>query len=196
MAVLMILEWQGVSVDDYERLNDRIGVHGDEDAPDGLIEHVAALTDENELVIADLWESEQALGAFFETRLGPAIRELGLPEAAPRVASVHQHRPGRASEGNVLILIDAPDATTDVYDAMAATMPSHAPGAEHPGHLHVAAADEHGLLVADLWASEDDFHRFAREEVVPAAERTQAAGIQPRALRVHNRIRGRASVTP
>lgn len=196
MAILMILEWEGVTTQQYEQVNEEMGIRGDADAPDGLIEHVAALTDDNELVIADLWESEQQLGAFVETRLGPAIRKLEIAEAQPRIVPVHNHLPGTATEGNTLILIEVEGATTDDYDAMAADMPAHAPGGPgHPGHVHIAGGDGTGLIVADLWASPEAFGRFAQEQVAPAAEKAGVSSVNPRVLRVHNRVRGGARVS-
>jgi heme-degrading monooxygenase HmoA len=196
MAILMILEWQDVTTEDYERVNETIGIHGDADAPEGLIEHVAALTDDDELVIVDLWESDEALGRFFETRLAPAIQQLGLPESQPRMAHVHNHQPGTASEGNTLILIEVEDATTDDYDAMASSMPAHAKdGPGHPGHIHIAASDGSSLLVADLWPSPEAFGQFAQEQVGPAAQKAGVTSMNQRTLRVHNRIRGRSTVS-
>jgi heme-degrading monooxygenase HmoA len=197
MAMLMILEWRGVTTEDYARVNETIGIGGDADAPEGLIEHVAALTDDDELVIVDLWESEQALGTFFESRLGPAVKRLGLPESEPRLARVHNHTPGTASEGNTLILIDVEGATTEDYDAMARAMPVHAAdGPGHPAHIHIAASDGNGLLVADLWPSPGAFTAFAQEQLAPAAETFDMSRMDLQALRVHNRIRGRAAVSP
>jgi heme-degrading monooxygenase HmoA len=195
MAILMILEWEGVSPQEYEQVNEEMGIRSDADAPEGLIEHVAALTDEGELVIADLWESEQALGTFFESRLAPAIRKLGLPESQPRMVPVHSHIPGTASQGNTLILIELEGATTDDYDAMAAEMPAHAAdGPGHPGHVHIAGSDGKTLYVADLWPSAEAFGQFAQEQVGPAAAKADVSSMKQRALKVHNRIRGRARV--
>ena len=82
MAIMMILEWEGVSPEQYARVNETMGIHSDADVPEGLISHVAAIDDDGELTIIDLWESEQALGGFFETRLGPALDRGGHPAVA------------------------------------------------------------------------------------------------------------------
>jgi hypothetical protein len=196
MAILMILEWQGVTTDDYERVNEAMGINGDADAPQGLIEHVAALTDDGELVIVDLWENEQELGTFVETRLGPAIKQLELPEAKPRLAQVHNHETGTASEGNTLILIEVEGATTDQYDQMRSSMPALAEdGSGHPVHVHIAAKDDKSLLVADLWPSPEAFGQFAQEQIGPAAQKVGVTGMDQRQLSVHNRIRGRSRVS-
>jgi heme-degrading monooxygenase HmoA len=195
MAVLMIFEAEGATSEQYAQLNEELGIRSDADAPEGLIEHVAALTDDDQLVVVDLWESEQALGRFFESRLGPALHKLELPEAQPRIMPVHNHQPGTASEGDFLMLIEVEGATTDDYDAMSSEMPAHAAdGPGHPGHLHIAASDGSGLMVADLWPSPEAFGKFAQEQVGPAAAKAGVTEIQPRVMRVHNRIRGRARV--
>jgi heme-degrading monooxygenase HmoA len=196
MAIMMILESQDATTEDYARLNDTMGLHSDADAPDGLIEHIAALTDDEQLVVVDVWESEEALGAFFETRLGPAIKQLGLPQAQPRMAHVHNHQKGSAAEGNTLILIDVEGGTTDQYDAMSGSMEAHREGGPgHPGHVHVAASDGKSLLVADLWPSPEAFGKFVQEQVGPAAQKAGVTAMDQRTLTVHNRIRGRSAVT-
>ena len=94
MAVMMILDWEGVTPEQYAQVNDMMGIHSDADAPDGLISHVAAIDDDGELTIVDLWESEEALGRFYETRLGPALAEVGIPESQPRIHPVHNEMHG------------------------------------------------------------------------------------------------------
>jgi hypothetical protein len=89
MAVMMIIEWDGVTKNDYDRVNELMGIGGPEDAPDGLISHTAAIMDNGGLAVVDVWESEEALGQFVEARLAPAIQQLGLPEAQPRIHPVH-----------------------------------------------------------------------------------------------------------
>ncbi|HEY0388678.1 MAG TPA: hypothetical protein VGC71_09570 [Gaiellales bacterium] len=194
MAVLMILEWQGVTTDDYDRVNEAMGITGDDDAPDGLIQHVSAVSDDGDVLIADVWESEEQLGRFVESRLGPAIGQLGLPESEPRIMPVHNTIRGRAQEPRLLVLIDVPTGTTDQYDAMLSQMPAHTTADGHPAYIHVAARTGAGLVVADVWPSPEAFGEFAEQQIGPAAQHAGVTDIQPRMLRVHNTIRGRAGV--
>ena len=194
MAVLMMMEVDGMTTDDYDRLNDALGIHGDEDAPDGLIQHAAGVDENGRFVVVDLWESEAKLGAFFESRLGPAIEQLELPQVQPRIAPAHNHTRGTASEAAVLVLIDVPEAGTAEYDKMASMMPAHV-NDEHPAHIHIAASDGDGLIVADLWGSEEAFGQFAQEQIAPAAQQAGVSDITPRMVKVHNSIRGKAGVS-
>ena len=84
------------------------------------------------MVIADVWESEEALGRFFEEKLGPAVRHVGLSEPEPRMLPVHNRLRGSADEGNMVMLIEIANASTDTYDAMTAEMDAHAQDGGHP----------------------------------------------------------------
>jgi hypothetical protein len=53
MAVLMIMESPGATTDQYEKVNEIMGIRGDEDAPEGLVQHVAAKSDDG-IVIVDV----------------------------------------------------------------------------------------------------------------------------------------------
>jgi heme-degrading monooxygenase HmoA len=193
MAIMMILDWEGVSPEQYARVNDTMGIHSDADVPDGLISHVAAIDDAGEMTVVDLWESEQALGQFVETRLGPALAEAGIPQSQPRIHPVHNQLHGSAAEGNVLILIEVDDTSTDVYDRMAAEMPEHAGDASgYPWRQHSVATDGSGFVVADLWPSEEAFGRFAEQRIGPAAQQHGMGPMRQKTMKVHNHLRSRS----
>jgi hypothetical protein len=76
MAVMMIMSWQGVSLEQYE--DAKKAVRWEEDPAVGGILHVTA-HDGNGLRITDVWETPEAFQAFVDDRLMPAVQELGLP---------------------------------------------------------------------------------------------------------------------
>jgi hypothetical protein len=197
MSVLMVMEASGATPEQYDRTNEIMGIHGDGDAPDGLIQHVAAF-DDGGLVIADVWESEEALNRFYEERLGAALQESGIAGSAgrPRRMQVHNMLSGAPDDAGVAIMIDVPDLGTDAYDEMAASMPAHTGDtSQGPWVTHTAAAaDGGGVFVLDLWESPDAFGKFAEEQIGPAAAKVGLGAIEPRILPVHNRIRGKAAV--
>jgi hypothetical protein len=194
MAIMMILEWEGVSPEQYARVNETMGIASDADAPDGLISHAAAIDEDGEMVIVDLWESEQALGSFVENRLGPALAEAGIPQSQPRIHPVH-NQIHSAVEGNVLILIEVDDTSADVYDRMAAEMPEHTGDpANYPWAMHSVAADGTGIVVADLWPSEEAFGEFAQQRIAPLAQKHGMGPMRQRTMKVHARLRGPSRV--
>jgi hypothetical protein len=192
-AVLMVMEWPEQGLETYERLNEIMGIRGDADAPEGLIEHVAC-ADDSGVVIADVWESEQALGRFFETRLQPALEEVGVPPGQPpQIMQVHNRLRGKSDDANVLVLVDVEDLGVDTYDQMTSQMEAHVRN-EHPSVTHTAAVRPDGsIFVADTWESPDAFGRFAEEQIGPAAEQAGLGQFQARMVPVKNRIRGKAA---
>ena len=190
MAVLMLLEWEGTTTDQYDAVNRAMGVTGDGDAPDGLVSHAIAVTDDGSLMVADVWESPEALQTFVEQRLSGALREVGIPEAHPRVLPVHAHLRGRGEPG-VMVVIEIPDASSDVYDEMAAEMPAHAgDGSNHPAHTHAIAVDGDSLVVVDVWGSAKEFQKFAQEQIGPAGQRHGMGEMDVAIHPIHTTIRG------
>ena len=95
MAILMILEVPGGTTDQYDKVNELLGMQGNDNAPDGLVSHTCAVTDDG-ILIADVWESQEALDRFFHDRLGAALAGSGMPQSQPRVLSVHHTISGSA----------------------------------------------------------------------------------------------------
>jgi hypothetical protein len=194
MSVLLVMNAPGATAAEYDRANEIMGIGGDDDAPDGLVQHVAA-ADGAGLLIVDLWESEEALGRFFEERLGAALAEAGIrSDSKPAALPVHNALSGSGTEAAVLILIETDDLGHDGYDEMASKMDAHTGDASRrPWVTHVAARKENGgMVVADLWESPEAFGEFAQEQIGPAATAVGLGPIEPRIVPVHNRIKGRA----
>src|SRR5215831_8388827 len=101
MAVLMIMDLEGATTEEYEAVNAAIGID-ENNLPQGLIQHAVGPTDEGGLLIVDVWESEEDLGRFIEEKVAPAMQQAGVEsQAQPRVHEVHNHIPqGSASEGS------------------------------------------------------------------------------------------------
>jgi heme-degrading monooxygenase HmoA len=195
MSVLMVMEAPGATTAEYDRANEIMGIRGDADAPDGLVQHVAA-SDGDGLLVVDVWESEEALGRFFEERLGAALAEAGIrSESKPTVLPVHNALQGKGTDAGVLMLIEIDDLGPDAYDEMVSKMDAHtADGSNHPCVTHTAAVKEGGgILVADLWESPEAFGKFAEEQIGPAGAAVGLGPIEPRIVPVHNRMKGRAA---
>jgi hypothetical protein len=188
MAVLMMLEVPGGTLEQYERANELMGITGDDDAPTGLVSHVAAVTEDG-IVIADVWESEAALDSFFEDRAGAALAEAGMPKAQPRIAQVHNHIPqGAGTDAGVLVYLEIDELTPDQYDQMLGAM--DAADENHPAVSHVAAVTEDGgFLVADVWESPEAFAEFAEKQIAPAGESVGMGPVEPSFAKVHNTLK-------
>ena len=189
MAVMMIMDLEGATTEQYEAVNAAIGID-ENNLPQGLIQHAVGPTDEGGLLIVDIWESEEDLGRFIEEKAGPAMAQLEVAPGRPRVHEVHNHIPqGSGSEGSFILLIESEGFSPDDYDAVTSKLDSHTgDGGNHPAVTHVAAITEDGMVFMDIWESPEAAQRFFEEEVGPAAEESGLGELQPRVVPVHNRF--------
>ncbi len=94
MAVAYVMQFDGVGQQDYDDAMEVLDLAAPgaldrtNDWPDGLITHLAAATPKGWCVV-DTWESDAKFGAFFESRLGPALAKVGIPEPNVTVAEIY-----------------------------------------------------------------------------------------------------------
>lgn len=90
MAVLMEIDFPGVTAEQYDELDKRAGTRAGQ-PPDGVLFRTAVVTSAG-LHVVDLWESRAKFEAFME-RLMPVAAEIGFPEpkAPPELTEVHHH---------------------------------------------------------------------------------------------------------
>jgi hypothetical protein len=90
MAIVMMLDWPEVTVDQYEEARKRVGWEVEQ--PEGGLSHVAWFGADGFHVV-DVWESQQAFERFAEERLMPIVKgELEIPgEPQIRYAELHAH---------------------------------------------------------------------------------------------------------
>jgi hypothetical protein len=78
-----------VGSDEYDEVVSKIRLH--DDPPEGLIMHTAAVTDEGQMRVFDVWRFREAYDRFAESRLRPAIIEVVGEQRAESVEpQVHQ----------------------------------------------------------------------------------------------------------
>jgi quinol monooxygenase YgiN len=78
MAVVMTT-W-APSREAYEAVNDIVG----REAPPGCIVHTASEVD-GKIRVTDVWESRQHIDDFFQSKLGPALQQLGVEMDPPEL---------------------------------------------------------------------------------------------------------------
>jgi len=186
MAILLLMEFEGGTVEQYDEVDELLGTVTADNAPPGLISHSAAISDDG-LIVADVWESVEAMQAAFESQLGPALKQAQVPEAEPRIMPVHNHIHGSGVHPGVILIAEFDGMTTDDYDAMTSDMEGHADSGAHPSVSHIAATDGDTLVVVDVWESEEAFGEFAETQLGPRAGDAMQ-GAQPRFAQVHNHV--------
>ena len=75
MAIMMIMSWPGVSLDQYEEVKGL--VRWEEDKPAGGVLHLTAHDGEG-LRITDVWDSAEDFQRFVDDRLMPGVAKAGL----------------------------------------------------------------------------------------------------------------------
>jgi hypothetical protein len=75
MAVMMMMEWSGVTREQYDAVRKIVNFEGN--APKGGLFHVAAFTDSG-LRVNDLWERAEDFQSFVEQRLMPGVQQAGI----------------------------------------------------------------------------------------------------------------------
>jgi hypothetical protein len=75
MATVMLMEWPGVIVDEYNRVMKELDL--DAKTPAGGVFHVAGFTG-NTLHVLDVWDSQQAFEKFQQDRLVAAVQKVGI----------------------------------------------------------------------------------------------------------------------
>ena len=86
MAEGLILEFEGVGVEDYWAVNDALGLdqQTNEGWPDGLIFHSAGAKPGG-WVVFEVWDSRASQESFMAARLGAALQAGGISGAPSRV---------------------------------------------------------------------------------------------------------------
>ena len=89
MAVAIIMEFEGTTLDQYDQVNRLMGLTPGGPGPDGSISHWATMTDKG-LQVTDVWESREKFDAFARDTMGPLSMELGFA-APPKMTFLDVH---------------------------------------------------------------------------------------------------------
>ncbi len=91
MAVAVVLEFEGATLDQYDEVLKLMGLTPKGAGPPGALFHWAAKTDSGFLV-TDVWETRELFDAFAQDKIGPLSAQVGLPNP-PKITyhDVHSH---------------------------------------------------------------------------------------------------------
>jgi len=81
MAVVMYMEWDGVTPEQYDKVRESVNWEGE--PPEGSVLHVPWFVDGG-LRVVDIWDSPDHFQRFSDTRLAPGVQAAGI-EGEPRV---------------------------------------------------------------------------------------------------------------
>ena len=96
MAIVMNMNWAGVTPEQYDALRDAVRW---EDGVDGGVFHVAWFQD-GAVRVVDVWDTAEQFDTFVGTRLMPGVATVGI-EGEPVVDIQPAHRVFDAATGDV-----------------------------------------------------------------------------------------------
>ncbi len=91
MAVAVVLEFEGGTLEQSDRVLELMGLSHGGAGPEGALFHWVTATDDG-IRVTDVWESRERFDAFAEDQIGPHSQAVGLP-GPPQVTyhDVHNH---------------------------------------------------------------------------------------------------------
>jgi hypothetical protein len=87
MSIVMTMQWDGVTVEQYEQVRKLVG--WETDVPAGGRFHVASFA-AGGLRVTDIWDSAEQFNQFVEARLMPGVQKAGIV-GPPRVEITPAH---------------------------------------------------------------------------------------------------------
>ena len=88
MAVALILDFKGGTLDQYDQILEKMGLTPGGSTPPGAIFHWAAESDDG-LRVVDVWEDRATFDKFAEDQIGPFSAEVGAPEPEITEYTIH-----------------------------------------------------------------------------------------------------------
>ena len=89
MAVAVVMDFEGATLDQYDQILQKMGLRPGGATPPGAISHWVAAT-EGGIQVTDVWESRERYDEFANEQIGPYSQEVGIP-APPRIAFYDVH---------------------------------------------------------------------------------------------------------
>lgn len=168
MAVALVLDFPGGTMDQYNQVIDRMHLDG-RLAPGGVL-HVAG-SYQGGLRIIDVWEDMEHFVRFRDEQILPIVQALGLPGPEVRVLEVDDQKRGNGEAPELVQRVIMPGLDREAFQAADRAI---RPNDEMPAAItfHVNGPFEDGWCVIDGWAS-----KAARDEFMEAHIRPVFANV-------------------
>jgi hypothetical protein len=172
MAVALILDFPGGSMEQYRAVVDRMELGGR--LADGGMFHAAGIY-QGGLRVTDVWTDLAHFEAFRDAKILPYAQDAGLPAPEVQVIEVHEEKPGNGRAPKFVQVVRIPGLDADSFAAMDARI---LPDGQPPEQLTypVNGPIEGGWCVIDAWDSKEDRDRFRDERIAPNAQNAPLTG--------------------
>ncbi|MEX0663187.1 MAG: hypothetical protein WD598_00285 [Acidimicrobiia bacterium] len=89
MAVGVVLEFDGATLDQYDEIIKKMGLKPKGKTPPGALFHWVAKTDAG-MLVTDVWETKEHFEKYSQEKIGPFSAEVGIT-APPKVTFYEVH---------------------------------------------------------------------------------------------------------
>ena len=89
MAVGVVMEFDGGTLDQYDQVIEKMGLRPGGEMPEGGISHWVTKTD-NGIRVTDVWETREQFEQFAQEQIGPYSQEVGIP-GPPEITFYEAH---------------------------------------------------------------------------------------------------------
>jgi hypothetical protein len=89
MAIAVVMDFAGATLDQYDRVIEKMALKQGGPMPEGGVSHWVTGTDEG-IRVTDVWQSREQFDRFAQEQIGPFTREVGITEQ-PRMSFFDVH---------------------------------------------------------------------------------------------------------
>lgn len=172
MAVALVLDFPGGTMDQYNQVVERMHLDG-RMAPGGLL-HVAGSYGGG-LRVIDLWDDAEHFVRFRDEQIVPHTQALGLPAPEVRVLEIAEEKRGNGETPALVQCVIMPGLDRQAFHAADQTI---RPNDEMPAAItfHVNGPYEDGWCVIDGWTSKAARDEFMETRIRPVFEQIPLRG--------------------
>ena len=90
MAIAVVLDFDGATLDQYDQVVKKMGFIQQGKASPGLLFHWVTKTDGG-IQVTDVWEAKDQFEKFAQEQIGPLSAEVGMPAPSMSFVDVHSY---------------------------------------------------------------------------------------------------------
>jgi hypothetical protein len=171
MAVALVLDFPGGTMEQYHEVVGRMGLGG-RMAPGSLF-HAAGIY-QGGLRVVDAWEDAEQFQRFSDAEIVPQTQAVGLAAPTVRMIDVDEIKATSGEAPAFVQVVTLPGLDRESFRAADAKVVGDGVPADMT--FHVNGPVEGGWLVIDAWTSRAARDRFAEEHIRPGMEGAPLSG--------------------
>lgn len=171
MAVVLILDFPGVTKDQYDRVVEKMELGGR--LPEGGMFHAAG-SHEGGWRVIDVWEELPQFERFRDEKIAPISASEGVPPPSMRMVEVAERKPGSGAQPGFVQVVTLPGVDADTFRSVDERI--LADGIPPEITFHVNGPDGDDWVVVDAWERREARDEFMNSRVAPVMGEAALSG--------------------